>query len=1066
MKQFNQLSFLLFFVFGGAIIGETVALSMVVSILGPSIISKLYLFNGALLLFLPALFFNNIDKVNRGKLLSSQLLVVGAILIGILIIYLILSESGIGSGVQKTLILILYPISYLSKTILFLTFWTLSNDIYSPNESKKGFPKVAAWGFLGGLTGACSARLLLVKIDAVMIIGLWSLAYVIGWLVSRKITSTFRQELLFKEDSSLRIKGRNIVETIGNILDSKLLRSIGVLYFLVFIAVFLQDYLFWKKSSVQFNSPNALASFQFTFYLTHAIMTIGGLQFVMPALIARWGIAKIFPLLPVTLFFGSLIMLIMDVSTANAQVVFVVFMIIQFARYVVFENAFSPIYQMFFAAVPKEKRGRAKTFLEGVIKPCAIMFSGIILIMWGSLSQVVAVVILGISVVMIMVVLRLRKFYREALMPHFTPIDTSEDIISKIGSHRDQKIVSLIRGYSHSHEADVRSLAVKILAYDGSRQAFKSLIEIFYNERNQSVKETIARSLTYFSSVSTKPFVEKLLVDANPRIRANALYSLNGMEGQWLVSLRDKVKILLFENNSRVQIEAARFLWKYGDELDKKNVFSVLDALSASKNLNKLSAGLYLVGILKPPKWEFLLLHYLHFAPMQVFAKCVEVIFQSASKDTRVKTLSIVEGLSRKHIAIIGKTLQKLGMGAFDSIGDFLRSASNERMIVEIIHSLRVVLEPGKTKESVLAVDQGIKSIITNWLMRDLERVYLDSFVWRQVRQKSEKYLTNAYAAMEDALRDQLLRLSERILDVFVLLDAEGMIAKASLDIDIHDTAQRLQVAELVESLGDTRMSALAIPILRNDEWEHIGKIGRSHFHFEPADHKEGIYYFIRSKNKWVSICAFYYLYVMHINGRPVQNERALFMPLKADPNIYLSNSAAYFLDDHDEKDPGMIEPFELLDRVMSLKKTTLFRHVAAEKLMGLAEIIQSGAYKNGTLISREGEISDHLYIIKKGSLKIVKVKSGVKTVLTILYTGDTYGEIGLFNQAPRSASAIANEDCELWIILRSALKKFLLDMPEIAYNFLEVFSEKLRKSSEEAVELHASVSKNRKDLM
>ena len=43
-------------------------------------------------------------------------------------------------------------------------------------------------------------------------------------------------------------------------------------------------------------------------------------------------------------------------------------------------------------------------------------------------------------------------------------------------------------------------------------------------------------------------------------------------------------------------------------------------------------------------------------------------------------------------------------------------------------------------------------------------------------------------------------------------------------------------------------------------------------------------------------------------------------------------------------------------------------------------------------------------------------------------------------------------------------MKKFLLDMPEIAYILLEVFSEKLRKSSEEVVELNASIVKAKKD--
>jgi CRP-like cAMP-binding protein len=103
---------------------------------------------------------------------------------------------------------------------------------------------------------------------------------------------------------------------------------------------------------------------------------------------------------------------------------------------------------------------------------------------------------------------------------------------------------------------------------------------------------------------------------------------------------------------------------------------------------------------------------------------------------------------------------------------------------------------------------------------------------------------------------------------------------------------------------------------------------------------------------------------------------------------------------------------------------------------------------------------------VRTGSLKIVKSKNNVKTILTILRAGETYGEIGLFNQAPRSASAIAHEDCELWVIQRSSLKKFLLEMPEIAYNFLEVFSEKLRKNSEEIAQLNSSFANNKKDYL
>jgi len=193
-------------------------------------------------------------------------------------------------------------------------------------------------------------------------------------------------------------------------------------------------------------------------------------------------------------------------------------------------------------------------------------------------------------------------------------------------------------------------------------------------------------------------------------------------------------------------------------------------------------------------------------------------------------------------------------------------------------------------------------------------------------------------------------------------------------------------------------------------------------------------------------------------------DEREALEALARDSHSLAAGTATRLLSSGREKNDMKIDAFELLERVMSLKKTPLFSSISAEKLIDLAEIIQRLAYKKGTLISREGELSDHLYIVASGSLKIVKVKNGVKTILSIVAKGETYGEIGLFNQAPRSASAVANEDCELWVVQRSALKKYLLEMPEIAYNLLEVFGEKLRRSGEEVALLQTTLSASLKE--
>jgi CRP-like cAMP-binding protein len=1068
-QQFKLLSFLFFFLFGGAIVGETVSLTMVVTILGPAIIGKLYLINGALLFLLPPLFFQNIDKVNRGKLLSIQLLVSA----GILTVYFIgihaIGIAGRSNGVLTFLILIIYPISYLSKTILFLTFWTLANDIYHNEEAKKGFPLVAAWGFVGGLSGACVARLLLEKVDAIMIIGVWIIAYSVGWFFSRKTTQRYWVKLLKKEESVQTASRENLFKSMRSVLDIKLIRLISVLYFCVFVAIFMQDYLFWKKSAALFPTSNALASFQFTFYLTYAFITVIGLRFAVPSMIYKWGFTRIFLILPFTLFGGSMLLMIMIVAGAGRQAFFIVFAVIQFARYVVFENAFSPIYQMFFAAIPREKRGRAKTFLEGIIKPCAIMVTGLVLIPIDKVNNGIVIIIGIMSISMIGVVFRLRETYLEALIPRTTPPDTTQEIISKIGSYRDLKIVSLIKQYSHSTDVDIRSLCVKILAHDGSRRAFKIVVDIFENEHNKAVKEIVARSLTHFSINDAKPFIERLLNDDNPRIRANALYSINQMECLWKRQLHDTITPMIYDNNPRIQIEAARYIWALGDKEKNTIVINLLESLRTSKNSNKRSAGIFLIGALKPEGWEVLLLENLQSSSLQVFGKCVDVIFRSASRKTRLKTLDTIESMSRSHISMTGKILRSIGMPAFDGAVDFLRKAHNQRMIVEVIHALRMAIDPGKPSNERIVADKETKTVVVDLIRKDLEQVYRDSFLWWQFRSKAPDGLDNgALAVLEDALHDQLLRVCERALDVMVLLDKNGMISSVSRDFDLRDYTQRLDVAEIIESLSDSSIAPFIVPILRSDAWEDIAKIGKNRFHFEDDTPSDNMHYFVKSKNKWICFCALYYLYKSV--GRKVvfETEKTILMTLHHDPNIYLSRVACHLLSNSGS--PGFeeidVEPFELLERVMSLKKTALFHSIPAEKLMGLAEIARSMSFKSGTLISREGEVSDHLYIVRTGSLKIVKSKNNVKTILTILRAGETYGEIGLFNQAPRSASAIAHEDCELWVIQRSSLKKFLLEMPEIAYNFLEVFSEKLRKNSEEIAQLHSSFANSKKDYL
>jgi hypothetical protein len=1062
----NLVSFLLLFLFGGAIVGETVSLSMAVTAAGSAVLGKLFLINGLLLFLLPPLFFSNIDRISRGKLLSTQLLIVPLILFCYIVVFSIVGQENI--KVLSFWILLIYPISYLSKTTLFLSFWTLANDIYSTDESKKGFPRIAAWGFVGGLCGACGARLLLLVVDVQMILGLWALAYFIAYFFSRRVTTRYKAQFQRKEYMEEAWTKTPLIPAIRTVLGIRLVRLISLLYFLVFIAIFLQDYLFWQKSAAFFTTSKSLASFQFTYYVAYSFVTIACLHFFMPGLIGRMGFTRVFSFLPLTLLVGSFCILCIESAGLGRVIVFISFLVFQFARYVVFENAFSPVYQMFFAVIPKEKRGRAKTFLEGIVKPSAIMISGLALITAPTITQGILFVIFAASIVMVFTVRKIRLTYTETLVPRMTVHLPTDDIIAEIGGHHDQKIVSLIKEYSASQNSDIRSLAVRILAYEGSKQAFKIISNIYDQETSQTVREMIARGLVHFSVPDVRLLLERMLKDDNPRVRANALFSLNHMDVPWKWQLKDGIKAMFFENNPRVQIEAAVYLWASGDAHEQDNVRAFLNYLLQVKNAARRSAGLYLAGVLRPTGWETTLLENLHGTSTRVFEKCVEIIFSSATEETQRQALQSIEGMSRRHIAIAGQVLTKQGPRVFATLLRFMQEITNKRMMVELVRSGRRIAEENSTVIKGQTRDPQTVRTLTEWIVSEFESVYRDSYAW-SLFCSSEECKSRGDAGLvflEDALRDHLDRVCDWALDVVALLDEKGVMATVRRDLDLREQTQRNDMIELVEAFGPPRIAALIVPILRAEPLDHIAKTGKGYFHFNDAGADETLSYFVTSKNHWVCLCGLYCLWRQDDGPRVVvERHRDVLTRLGNEKNSPLAGIAGQLLSLRTGLEEKSMEPFDLLERVMSLKRTQLFRNVAAEKLIELAEISQRLSYKEGTLISREGELSDHLYVVASGSLKIVKIKNNVKTILSIIEKGETYGEMGLFNQAPRFASAVANEDCDLWVIQRSALKKLLLDMPDIAYNLLEVFSEKLRKSGEDVAQLQRNLSNSKKEL-
>ena len=76
-------------------------------------------------------------------------------------------------------------------------------------------------------------------------------------------------------------------------------------------------------------------------------------------------------------------------------------------------------------------------------------------------------------------------------------------------------------------------------------------------------------------------------------------------------------------------------------------------------------------------------------------------------------------------------------------------------------------------------------------------------------------------------------------------------------------------------------------------------------------------------------------------------------------------------------------------------------------------EVSTEHRYEAGAVIIREGEIGDSIFLIGSGSAEaVLPAGNGQGILLSVMRSGETFGEMGFFERRPRSATVRARETC------------------------------------------------------
>jgi AAA family ATP:ADP antiporter len=482
---------------------------------------------------------------------------------------------------------VLYVLVEVLGSVCIIQFWTTANDIFTSQQSKRLFGFIGAGGVLANILCGVSVGGLSWVLGPVNLLllnaGLFASAAVAVRVLGRLARTTL-------EDAVLQPKGAR--RTRGRVAPGhdQLLRAIGVAVAVTFLVVTLVDFQFKIAARETFAEEAALASFFGYFYGLTGIASAGVQLFLTSWILTQAGILAGLAVLPTAILAGALAWLVLPGIIVGAS-------LMRGAENVFRYTVHDATLHLLYVPIPGNQRGRAKAFIDGVLKPGAIGACGIALMILTHYVPPIVVaeqavwVDLFLLVLWLGIVVRIRRGYvrslGQALEQRRLEPDSSRDLVDE----DTRRVLSEALQTSSPEEL------LHILELIGELEIpmRSSLIRLADHPEPQ-VRAKALTLLEPLQSLEVKPVALARIEDVDPNVRAAAVRTLCAID-------RDGVQTatrLLNDGSRRVRAAAVVAVARYGDFEGLLSAARTLEGLLFSADEHDREAG---ASIISDVRW-------------------------------------------------------------------------------------------------------------------------------------------------------------------------------------------------------------------------------------------------------------------------------------------------------------------------------------------------------------------------------------------------------------------------------------------------------------------------------
>ncbi len=710
-------------------------------------------------------------------------------------------------------------------TLMIIQCWSFASSIFNAREAKRLFAVIGGGGVLANVSMGVSVK------EAVHVLGAPNLLYFVAALITAAfflegwLTKICRPELETQRQQSAAAPSRSgapikLAADTSNVLGSRHLQIIAAIVAMTFFVSTVVDYQFKISVGDTYKtSTERAAYFGFFFTLTGVLSAI--VQFGLTSrLLERFGVLVSLTLLPLSLLGGSAWMLMAPSLLAATW--------LKGSENVLRYTINDATMQLLYVPVPASMRARAKSFIDGILKPLSIGTSGVFLLTASKILPMheLAAFTGAVLLVWSALLFRLRREYVKTLMLTLRKrrLDFAD---SALRISDDATVTVLMRSLEQGTVAEILHAIELLPAVDKKPRRMHEIVlghmthtdsevrlasidyvgahgdladaELIAAQTESSDEDVRAHALVALATLGRERVMKTLephLRDPSPRIRAAVLTGLiqhGGLDG--ILRSAEVLKAMLTSQDARDRQHGA---WVLG-EIRVRNFYQPVLELFSDGDAKVKLAAIQAAGKMQSPELIPALVYLLEEPRVAAAAVTSLACFGPELEPILEKVLdNPEEKLAIRHM--VPKILQK--RGGPKSLEMLLRfiDAPDDGLRLQVLTAAAKLRE----KHPEVPVDE-IRAMAL--LKHELASFYELHLMRQGLRLDAHDVL------LDDALSVRLTRTQQRMFKLLGLLYSTKEMELVWLNLCSPMPQARANAVEILDNILEGEAKRLIVPM-------------------------------------------------------------------------------------------------------------------------------------------------------------------------------------------------------------------------------------------------------------